>query len=191
MWSCHQHFRYHQVVEGGTMSTHRKRSERGVCPRCGGERDSPPRLTCDACAEKVRERNHADKDERTAKYRQRRENLKALGLCYLCGGGPPMPGLSYCSQCSQKRKNSAYKQAFGTGTRDVVLARDDHRCWVCSKETRLVVHHIDGNGHGKTAPNNDLTNLVTLCRWCHSRLEFFLWGADVERFVSLLRREPL
>lgn len=54
--------------------------------------------------------------------------------------------------------------------RSEVLQRDNFKCRNCSEHrlSRLVVHHEDGNGRGSSSPNNDLDNLVTLCRSCHA-----------------------
>lgn len=38
----------------------------------------------------------------------------------------------------------------------------DTKCAWCDATDNLLVHHIDGNRQ-----NNDLTNLVTLCKRCH------------------------
>lgn len=55
------------------------------------------------------------------------------------------------------------------GARQAVIARDGNKCTGCDKTTGLIVHHLDGNGRGRDGPNNDMSNLVTLCRACHAR----------------------
>jgi len=52
--------------------------------------------------------------------------------------------------------------------RDTVLDRDGHACTQCRSEDNLVVHHKDGNGRGSQSPNNELSNLTTLCKACHA-----------------------
>lgn len=50
-----------------------------------------------------------------------------------------------------------------------ILNRDEYTCQMCLKtnnDTRIVVHHIDGD-----ASNNCWDNLVTLCGGCNSRAE--------------------
>ena len=52
--------------------------------------------------------------------------------------------------------------------RKEVIARDNNTCQSCFKEfffSELHVHHIDLD-----VTNNNLSNLMTLCRWCHARL---------------------
>lgn len=67
---------------------------------------------------------------------------------------------------------------FQNFLRPSVLERDNYSCQVCGKESRsvkykdMVVHHKDRNGNGSENPNNDPTNLITLCRRCHE-LEHF------------------
>jgi 5-methylcytosine-specific restriction endonuclease McrA len=60
-----------------------------------------------------------------------------------------------------------------SGNRLACLIRDGFRCQECGvydpDDTVLNVHHRDGNGKGCARPNNDLSNLVTLCVRCHTR----------------------
>lgn len=47
-----------------------------------------------------------------------------------------------------------------------VMERDNYRCVVCGRDDGfLVVHHKDGN-----VMNNDMDNLMTVCKPCHARL---------------------
>jgi len=57
-----------------------------------------------------------------------------------------------------------------SGNREAVLDRDDHKCQICNTSRYLVVHHRDGQGRGHSSPNNELDNLITLCRACHVRV---------------------
>lgn len=59
------------------------------------------------------------------------------------------------------------EQRHFDGKREAVLRRDRHRCRACGSPYKLLVHHRDGNGRGQRTPNNNLSNLVTLCRSCH------------------------
>jgi len=49
------------------------------------------------------------------------------------------------------------------------LERDNHTCQDCGNTDReqLVVHHKDYSGRGKKIHNNNMDNLITLCRACH------------------------
>jgi len=60
------------------------------------------------------------------------------------------------------------QERFG-GNKYKVLERDNHTCQHCGNTKRLVVHHIDKSGQDEK-PNNDMSNLITLCRSCHARI---------------------
>lgn len=61
--------------------------------------------------------------------------------------------------------------------RQKTLERDGHQCVLCGKRAKrnypLCVHHIrpyrEFNGDYRAA--NELTNLITLCYWCHPQVE--------------------
>ncbi len=48
--------------------------------------------------------------------------------------------------------------------RDIVLARDGNQCVICERNEGLHIHHID-----RDLTNDDTSNLVTLCNFCHAR----------------------
>lgn len=70
-------------------------------------------------------------------------------------------------------KNKKYREKMNfNDNRQKALKRDNYTCSLCNlkaDESQLVVHHKDGNGRGKSVKdkNNELSNLVTLCRSCH------------------------
>lgn len=83
----------------------------------------------------------------------------------------------YCSeQCSQKaeklyggkqERDLDYKnQIRFSGNKYKILERDNYTCQICGNTTQLVVHHKDDSGQSDN-PNNDMDNLITLCRRCH------------------------
>lgn len=65
------------------------------------------------------------------------------------------------------RQRLAREEAHFDGNRELVLERDDYKCTECGSTNKLIVHHKDGNGRGSKIKNNELDNLVTLCRSCH------------------------
>ena len=71
----------------------------------------------------------------------------------------------------KRETNIKYKDnlRFG-GNGSKAMERDGHKCTECGKTNRkaLIVHHIDHSGSSDN-PNNDLSNLTTLCRSCHMR----------------------
>jgi len=61
-----------------------------------------------------------------------------------------------------------YDNRFYSGNRLTALRRDGFLCRDCGKKRDLVVHHIDQTGQSPN-PNNDMDNLITLCRKCHRK----------------------
>ena len=66
------------------------------------------------------------------------------------------------------------------GKRFIILERDGYQCVRCGmsdKEhykqfgTLLTINHIDGNGWNSKTPNNNPSNLETLCFRCHTRID--------------------
>ena len=54
---------------------------------------------------------------------------------------------------------------FG-GNKYRVLQRDEYECKMCGNKTQLVIHHKECSGKSEQI-NNNMDNLVTLCRKCH------------------------
>jgi len=63
---------------------------------------------------------------------------------------------------SAKRK---YPSEFNENLKAIVKERDRYKCQFCGDTKDLVVHHIDWN-----KMNNEINNLITLCRHCHGQL---------------------
>lgn len=57
--------------------------------------------------------------------------------------------------------------------RKIALVRDRYTCQKClKKDVKLLVHHKDesGDGYMYNPINNKLSNLMTLCHRCHSKI---------------------
>lgn len=68
-----------------------------------------------------------------------------------------------------------------------ILARDSERCILCqNKEGTLVIHHKDDCGLRAENPNNDPSNLVTLCRGCHAAITNQRNNSDTQMTASLV-----
>lgn len=105
---------------------------------------------------------------------------KAKGLCLNCYRKryKDDPILSKKISDGRKKKYMENKELFRIknkinkdrihfgGNKEVVLERDEFKCTVCGRTEDLQVHHIDRSGRTASA-NNNLENLVTLCRSCH------------------------
>ena len=81
-----------------------------------------------------------------------------------------------CSDCQNKAErlfgdkrqtDLDYKDKIRFGNNKYkVLERDNYKCQTCGNKSQLVVHHKDLSGQSDNV-NNDMDNLVTLCRRCH------------------------
>jgi len=60
------------------------------------------------------------------------------------------------------------KLRFG-GNRQKALERDGYKCVVCGEVEGIGVHHKDFSGQGDN-PNNELDNLMTVCKPCHTEI---------------------
>lgn len=69
----------------------------------------------------------------------------------------------YVQKLSKERRERVHFDS----KREEALEKDGRCCSNCGSTEQLVVHHKDENGRGSDEPNNDLTNLSTLCRRCH------------------------
>ncbi len=54
--------------------------------------------------------------------------------------------------------------------RQKIFLKDYYMCRICFSKSNLCVHHKDGSGDWKNnvKSNNDVSNLVTLCKSCRS-----------------------
>ena len=104
--------------------------------------------------------------------------------CLVCGIEfaiqPRSVTKKYCSdKCSRQaerlfgnktQRDLDYKDKIRYGgNKYIVLERDNYTCQLCENTTQLVIHHKDFSGQSEL-PNNDVDNLITLCRRCHINL---------------------
>jgi len=71
------------------------------------------------------------------------------------------------------------------------LKRDKYVCQICGQaSSQLDIHHLDNMGpHLTKTPNNDLSNLQTLCHKCHLRLHYGV--IEKHREITELRKAGL
>ena len=134
-----QHNAY-RTVNGGPCSACRRAT--AVC-----------RGMCQACYERTR-------------YHEAPERRQQHAVC----------GKRYHEQ-HRDRMNALNAQAASrrlySGNDLLALERDGYRCVDCGtsasekRPRRLTVHHIDRTGRLGPDANNDLANLISLCRRCH------------------------
>lgn len=83
-------------------------TSRGICPRCKTEWGAAGHVYCTACLKVHREYNDRyDSEYKKQKCRERRERLKAQGLCVSCGK-KAVEGRVLCAKCA--RRNSEAQQ---------------------------------------------------------------------------------
>ena len=106
------------------------RREKGLCTRCGGEREDDRFLMCEDCrrisreskkkdymmygSRKTKERVEIDKRRRKELIEYRKEN----NLCIYCGGQNDEEGYMSCSKCrskkrEQRKQSKEYKEKIG------------------------------------------------------------------------------
>ncbi len=95
-------------------------------------------------------------------------------VCILCVHAARRENRIFCSlfrravTCGQKYSLKEWKSA-----RSAIVERDGCKCIICDREDGLNVHHIDSD-----TTNDDESNLVTLCNFCHARAHIELGRAD-------------
>lgn len=62
--------------------------------------------------------------------------------------------------------DQSYSNAHTTARKINELILHKETCELCGNDTNLDIHHIDGNWQ-----NNNLDNLMCLCRSCHTKYE--------------------
>jgi len=94
-------------------------------------------------------------------------------VCKKCGVQFLAPSNHYlfCSNCKRVKKNhEIYPRVFWKN-RLIALERDNYTCQCCGcqedgqKTNQIICHHIDTDRQ-----NNSPSNLITLCKQCHTSL---------------------
>lgn len=139
------------------------------CPVCEEKFwPSANKVYCsDSCREKSKRARRKDEIKKAVyewrknnrdKINQRQRELRSL---------KPKPERIKQTVEERRLRNMAYhdKVRF-SGNRELTLQRDGYKCTSCESTKQLDVHHIDKSGQTEN-PNNELSNLVTLCKPCH------------------------
>lgn len=150
MWNKRHAEKYHLRVE-----VDQRRCEQ--CDQLFWPSDQTP-LTQRFCSKLCRERSWRkhNREHYTARRKAERERLRDWYRAY----------------------NTGYKNDTRfSGNKFKVLERDNYTCQNCNyelvenptKAQELIIHHQDWSGK-LPKPNNDVDNLITLCRACHIRI---------------------
>jgi len=105
----------------------------------------------------------------TCKYKLIQLNRKITKNCIICNkefsfkkSYNPNKANVYCShECMFKGKITSEISLY----REKAFAHFEHICYFCKSDKKLEVHHKDHN-----RSNNDISNLVILCKSCHKKL---------------------
>ena len=165
-----------------TRKLHRERKANGLCIRCGEPLTDRRHTSCARCRKR-------DVGYRMTLYQKRR----SAGLCADCGA-PVSDGKAQCIDCRAKRRD-AMREKRSNAPEYLCKQRDDFHCRLCGKEAiHLDAHHIDCQGRqaGRShnpEPNNDLDNLITLCRSCHLQVTYAIKNpVDLSLFIELAEK---
>lgn len=160
------------------------------CKECGTSfepKSYQQEYCCSNCKMKASRKRQLEKQkqERLLEF-----EANKIGECPVCGlkfertYGRTWRQQKYCSYTCRRRaetlfqgkseKDLQYKDMIRfDGNKANVLRRDNCRCQFCNADKNLIIHHLDGSGNSDT-PNNEMDNLVTLCRKCHARLHQYI-----------------
>ena len=85
--------------------------DHGICPRCKRWAE-PGRVYCKPCINLImarRRKNDPDNEKGKTYNRERRERLKAAGMCVCCGKRKVVEGQVLCPVCKAKNRESQQK----------------------------------------------------------------------------------
>lgn len=152
-----------------------------ICGFCGKEYES--RGFTKYCSDKCFKANRSkvNSEKRSKRREEEWQKLDKSKKCKVCGESFEITKTHrnkiYCTDLCRSRAERLYGSKSETdlkykdkirfdGNREKALLRDNYECQMCGKKSQLVVHHKDCTGQSDD-PNNELGNLVTLCRKCH------------------------
>jgi len=119
------------------------RLRKGLCPHCGGKREVPGIIGCQACNQKndecrIRFSGRGDYRDKKALYQRRLlKRRRREGACPTCGRGVDDPEFILCSQCRQQASDSYYKHR----ERRLEHSHEHHRLNHQAKPLCPVCHH--------------------------------------------------
>ena len=109
---------------------------------------------------------------------------------------------SHCKECEKmknkinaKRWNKSKYKEYGMSIATIkrngfktaleVYDKYNRQCAYCKIEDDLTIHHLDGRGRNyydnKKQPNNNIENLILLCRSCHGRIHGYKSGGKFKK----------
>lgn len=99
--------------------------------------------------------------------RDRRDKLRTLGLCIVCGEEPPDDGKETCAVC--RLNDNAAQIQYRRALKDRVFAAyggyQCNCCGICESHEFMTIDHIDGTGHDHKANSGHRLCGANLWRW--------------------------
>ena len=110
------------------------RLAKGLCPRCGSEREDKKYQLCNKCREEKRKSD---------------ANNMQLGLCRNCGGKRENLVVQHCDRCREAQKTTKLKRTYDITIEDYnrMFEEQNGVCWICGnvETTNGGTLHIDHN----------------------------------------------
>lgn len=128
------------------MKYRRIYKEKGLCTKCGKERDDPEFMRCSHCREILRNYHYRETCKRATHNMRRRR--KENGLCSRCGRST-VNGTGYCEKCKKEVRDYRRSNFIGTTNKIIKVKKrpypEDDSCELCGERRKkyLVYHHWD------------------------------------------------
>ena len=108
---------------------------RGICTACHHEKAAAGRARCPACLYALRlykkpPRSEATKELERQRSRQRRDDLRAAGICTVCGKRPAEPH-TICDYCRARSRNVSAERRLAAGVMPRHVMGDGYHCAIC------------------------------------------------------------
>jgi len=143
-----------------------------ICKNCGKEfiTKANKRIYCIDCSKLLRAKTYRDY------YCRNQEKVRERLRIYYLNNRDKFKIWRKNAYEKQKEKFGqniskliSEQERFG-GNRIKALKRDNYICQLCGSKDKILVHHEDETGRSSKTHNNNLDNLITLCRNCHTKI---------------------
>lgn len=110
----------------------------------------------------------ATKEQKHDEYLRHKDAYKARARAWALANPDKRKQIS---NRDNKKRSELKKQWHQQKRYGAVIDRDE--CVRCGSMVKLLIHHNDGNNGKMGKPlNNNLTNLVVLCKSCHPKVHY-------------------
>ncbi len=104
--------------------------------------------------------------------------------CLACGN--EFVGGTTGKRCDDCSLENSKKRMTGLSKSKIAIKNNavERKCFFCSKTENTQIHHID-----KDKLNNDISNLLILCKGCHLKLHGKIYNPLLKRVFAILTEE--